>query len=95
MGLALNLPQFRTARPRRVYQKDPLFMGLTADFTNINVRALGIPYCDSDARLLQLKQGAAGLPESLGNSAARISPAGAPRTTPGRARPGDAAAVQL
>ena len=47
---------------------------------------LGIPYCD--IRLLQLEQGAAGPPESLGKSAARISPAGTPRTIPGRARPG-------
>ena len=47
---------------------------------------LSIPYCD--IRLLQLKQGAAGPPESLGKSAARISPAGTPRRIPGRARPG-------
>ena len=48
----------------------------------------GTPYCDT--RLLQLKQGAAGPPESLGKTAARISPAGTPRTNPGRARPGNA-----
>ena len=48
----------------------------------------GIPCCDT--RLLQLKQGVAGPPESLGKSAARIPPEGTPRTNPGRARPGNA-----
>ena len=56
-------------------------MGFRRLILLISVR--GIPHCDT--RLLQPKQGAAGPPESLGKSAAGISPAGAPR---GRTIPG-------
>ena len=63
-------------------------LGYGAHWLILLMSVRGIPYCDT--RLLQLKQGAAGPPESLGKTAARMSPAGTPRTIPGHARPGNA-----